>query len=226
MESIVHTYTPKEKQRIRRTIQHLATCGVHLESAARMMGVSRATIRRWEIKTGIKLARYTGIWRSYYELVENMKPQEAIEFLIELHTLRDQVNDVEDRNTINELGLTFHEARIFQKLLKHKDKAVSRERLYNALYFDRIAADDHPDIKIIDVFVCKIRQKLAGSSYEIKTHWGFGYSILVSDKEETLNAVYERPDRISSYRSSSTSRSDRAIGCAATRDHLVREGVD
>ena len=46
---------------------------------------------------------------------------------------------------------------------------------HQAWYGDRIA--DPPDIKVIDVMVCKTRKKLALHGIEIRTVWGVGYEI-------------------------------------------------
>ena len=47
---------------------------------------------------------------------------------------------------------------------------------------------DEPEIKIIDVFVCKLRKKLAaisGGNEFVETVWGRGY-VLRDQKEEVL----------------------------------------
>lgn len=43
------------------------------------------------------------------------------------------------------------------------------------MYSDRI--DAAPDVKIIDVFVCKMRKKLAKTTWRIHTVWGKGYQL-------------------------------------------------
>jgi two-component system cell cycle response regulator CtrA len=37
--------------------------------------------------------------------------------------------------------------------------------------------DDPPEVKIVDVFVCKMRKKLKPFGIEIKTNWGESYEI-------------------------------------------------
>ena len=59
----------------------------------------------------------------------------------------------------------------------------SKESIFNALYFD---PDDAPEMKIIDVFVCKVRKKLAGSGITVMTHWGIGFQMTGI---ETMKAV-------------------------------------
>ena len=53
---------------------------------------------------------------------------------------------------------------------------VTKEMLLNHLY----GGKEQPELKIIDVFVCKLRKKLAqpsGSKYYIETIWGRGYKL-------------------------------------------------
>jgi two-component system cell cycle response regulator CtrA len=55
-----------------------------------------------------------------------------------------------------------------------KGTIVTKEMLLDYLYRDT----DEPDPKIIDVFVCKLRKKLAqttGGNHYIETVWGRGY---------------------------------------------------
>ena len=52
-------------------------------------------------------------------------------------------------------------------------QCVAKAALMDALYFDR--AHEEPDPKIVDILVCKIRKKIAGSGYLIETVWGQGY---------------------------------------------------
>ena len=53
--------------------------------------------------------------------------------------------------------LTGKEYAILELLTLQKDTIVTREMLLNHLY----GAMDEPELKIIDVFVCKLRKKLA-----------------------------------------------------------------
>ncbi|MCP1230036.1 response regulator transcription factor [Acetobacter indonesiensis] len=69
--------------------------------------------------------------------------------------------------------LTGKEFAILELLALRKGASLSKETLLNHLYGGR----DEPDIKIIDVFVCKLRKKLhaAGAKDLIATIWGRGY---------------------------------------------------
>jgi two-component system cell cycle response regulator CtrA len=70
--------------------------------------------------------------------------------------------------------LTGKEYEMLELLSLRKATTVSKEMLFNQLY----GGMNEPEIKIIDVFICKLRKKLAdaskGKDY-IKTVWGQGY---------------------------------------------------
>ena len=72
------------------------------------------------------------------------------------------------------LHLTGKEYAIFELLSLRKGTALTKEMMLNHLY----GGMDEPELKIIDVFICKLRKKLVqatnGESY-IETVWGRGY---------------------------------------------------
>ncbi len=72
------------------------------------------------------------------------------------------------------LHLTGKEYGILELLSLRKGTTLTKEMFLNHLY----GGMDEPELKIIDVFVCKLRKKLAnatgGESY-IETVWGRGY---------------------------------------------------
>jgi two-component system cell cycle response regulator CtrA len=74
------------------------------------------------------------------------------------------------------LHLTGKEYAIFELLSLRKGTALSKEMILNHLY----GGMDEPGLKIIDVFICKLRKKLIqatnGENY-IETIWGRGYEL-------------------------------------------------
>ncbi len=72
--------------------------------------------------------------------------------------------------------LTLNHARLLGALRARMGQTVTKNALMDALYFDR--PDDAPESKIIDVFICKIRKKIAHTGYAIKTVWGQGYKLV------------------------------------------------
>ncbi len=81
-----------------------------------------------------------------------------------------RVVEVDDRP----LHLTGKEYGILELLSLRKGTTLTKEMFLNHLY----GGMDEPELKIIDVFVCKLRKKLAqatGGKHYIETVWGRGY---------------------------------------------------
>lgn len=70
------------------------------------------------------------------------------------------------------LGLSVNEGKLFGILLKRE--MVTKQQAMDALYGDRPEADE-AEIKIVDVFVCKLRKKLKPFDIQVETIWGRGY---------------------------------------------------
>jgi two-component system cell cycle response regulator CtrA len=76
--------------------------------------------------------------------------------------------------TVNgqQIRFTAKEYTILELLSLRKGMIISKEMLLNHLY----GGMDEPEIKIIDVFICKIRKKLrAVKGHDVETVWGRGY---------------------------------------------------
>ena len=92
-------------------------------------------------------------------------------------TIDDLVIQVD--NKLAEIGgkrvpLTLKEFQILELLALRKGTTLTKEMFLNHLY----GGMDEPELKIIDVFVCKLRKKLANASQGknyIETIWGRGY---------------------------------------------------
>ncbi|SLN69662.1 response regulator transcription factor CtrA [Oceanibacterium hippocampi] len=87
------------------------------------------------------------------------------------------------------LHLTGKEYGMLELLSLRKGTTLTKEMFLNHLY----GGMDEPELKIIDVFVCKLRKKLAqateGDNY-IETVWGRGY--VLRDPEETPDTAGKR----------------------------------
>ncbi|HYZ22462.1 MAG TPA: response regulator transcription factor [Rhodopila sp.] len=89
---------------------------------------------------------------------------------LELHLDRREVL-VDGRD----VHLTGKEYAILELLVLRKGMVLTKEAFLNHLY----GGMDEPEVKIIDVFVCKLRKKLAKAGLDgaIGTIWGRGYMI-------------------------------------------------
>ncbi|PHP29093.1 response regulator transcription factor CtrA [Limimaricola cinnabarinus] len=83
-----------------------------------------------------------------------------------------------DAKTVEAGGQTVHltgkEYQMLELLSLRKGTTLTKEMFLNHLY----GGMDEPELKIIDVFICKLRKKLAqatGGEHYIETVWGRGY---------------------------------------------------
>ena len=93
-----------------------------------------------------------------------------------IHTGRISVNL--DAKTVEVDGAAVHltgkEYQMLELLSLRKGTTLTKEMFLNHLY----GGMDEPELKIIDVFICKLRKKLAeatGGENHIETVWGRGY---------------------------------------------------
>ena len=91
-----------------------------------------------------------------------------------------------------EVHLTGKEFSILELLMLRKGLVLTKDAFLSHLY----GGMDEPEIKIIDVFICKLRKKLAqaGSSNMIGTVWGRGYMIRDSIPAASSPADLEEAD--------------------------------
>ena len=92
-----------------------------------------------------------------------------------------------DSKTVTVNGVRVHltgkEYQMLELLSLRKGTSVTKEMFLTNLYGGR----DEPEIKIIDVFICKLRKKLANVSFGknyIETVWGRGYVLQQPADEE------------------------------------------
>ena len=83
--------------------------------------------------------------------------------------------------------LTRAETVIFGLLLKNS--LVRKEMAMSAIYAH--LPDEEPEIKIVDVWVCKMRRKLRPYGIEIQTQWGQGYFISAEGKRAARRLLEE-----------------------------------
>ncbi len=104
-----------------------------------------------------------------------------------IHTGRVAVNL--DAKTVEVDGQTVHltgkEYQMLELLSLRKGTTLTKEMFLNHLY----GGMDEPELKIIDVFICKLRKKLSnatGGDNYIETVWGSGY-VLRDPRSNSLN---------------------------------------
>ncbi len=108
-----------------------------------------------------------------------------------IHTGKVNVNL--DAKTVDVAGqpvhLTGKEYQMLELLSLRKGTTLTKEMFLNHLY----GGMDEPELKIIDVFICKLRKKLSnatdGENY-IETVWGRGYVLRDPKMAEVDNPLY------------------------------------
>lgn len=89
--------------------------------------------------------------------------------------------------TVNgsEVGLTGSETRLMLALASSPGRVLSKEMILQNMYTGGV--DDEPEMKIIDVFVCKVRNKLGFAHPDavkfIETVWGRGYRLPIQTEK-------------------------------------------
>ncbi|HEV2155449.1 response regulator transcription factor [Bradyrhizobium sp.] len=72
------------------------------------------------------------------------------------------------------LHLTGKEYQVLELLCLRKGMCISKDMMLNHLY----GGMDEPELKIVDVFICKLRKKLTAAGLDVvKTIWGRGYML-------------------------------------------------
>ena len=106
-------------------------------------------------------------------------------------TMGDFVVNLDEKTAVvggARVHLTGKEYQILELLALRKGTTLSKEMFLNHLY----GGMDEPELKIIDVFICKLRKKLASASGGrdyIETVWGRGYMLREpSETDEQLTA--------------------------------------
>ena len=95
-----------------------------------------------------------------------------------------------DAKTVEVNGMRVHltgkEYQMLELLSLRKGTTLTKEMFLNHLY----GGMDEPELKIIDVFICKLRKKLksAADDHHIETVWGRGY-VLRDPQENKAAAV-------------------------------------
>lgn len=92
-----------------------------------------------------------------------------------------------DAKTVDVGGAAVHltgkEYQMLELLSLRKGTTLTKEMFLNHLY----GGMDEPELKIIDVFICKLRKKLAqanGGESHIETVWGRGYVLREPERRE------------------------------------------
>ena len=93
-----------------------------------------------------------------------------------------------------EVHLTGKEYAILELLVLRRGMVLTKEAFLNHLY----GGIDEPEMKIIDVFICKLRKKLAqgGAGNLIGTVWGRGYMMRDPASQAAMGMQLNAPESL------------------------------
>jgi len=110
----------------------------------------------------------------------------------QLERAQDRIAALEDQFGMNDgchyaqLGLTENQSRLVAILARHD--MVTRDQMMFALYEGKPECYDR-DPKILDVYICKIKQKLGPLGVTIETVWGRGKRMPAASKDALMRAL-------------------------------------
>lgn len=153
-----------------RTAKHdvplVALTGSQVADRIRALSLGAADAVSWPADGAELRARCTAVHRRHKGLSQSVV--QLGDLLLSLETREVRFANVHIR-------LTSHEYAVLELLVLRRGHIITKEMFLNHLY----NGIDEPEMKIIDVFICKLRKKLsyAGCEGLITTLWGQGYSI-------------------------------------------------
>jgi len=119
-------------------------------------------------------------------LIEQMKaaindPKRFEDLSNELTVLtRAYIVPTDPADDLRQYKLTATQVRLFNILKSRRGAVVTKSSIMDALYFDK--PNEALD-QIINVEICYLRKKLAGTGYVIKNEWGRGYMMETGPKQ-------------------------------------------
>jgi two-component system cell cycle response regulator CtrA len=103
----------------------------------------------------------------------------------------ERILGAKDSHEIWPFHLTPAELRFFGILRAAPGRLLTKEHFWHVLYALR-HEDEMPEIKIVDVFLCKLRKKLRPHGVDIDTVWGQGY-YLSTENAAKLDQIVKVP---------------------------------
>jgi two-component system cell cycle response regulator CtrA len=162
----------------------LAVTGCHAGDRIRALGLGADDALAQPIDPDELHARISAVIRRNKGYSQSLLRAGDLSVCIETHEVR-------FRDTV--VRLTGKEYAVLELLILRKGTVITKDMLLNHLY----GGMDEPEMKIIDVFVCKLRRRLslAGLHDIISTVWGRGYIIREVSAVVPLVGVARSPPR-------------------------------
>ncbi len=160
-------------------IRERAAAGQRPQQIGVDFDMSRRAVYRLAEKHGIVLKPGFDVMKDASLLrhaVQKMSPLAAVNFLLEVLEMAMPWQDTDRVAQIcKDVETTPTGAQIILTLIHYRGKTVTKERLYQSFTMGR-SVDELPNMKIIDVMICKIR-KVLPEEVTIRNVWGVGYAL-------------------------------------------------
>lgn len=134
------------------------------------LGISAeaARIRAWRAGSPVDFDR-----ANFRAIITDVPDDEHVEFLLEV------IENMQARHCDHEIDehcvdLTPQERRVMAFLYDRRGRVCSRDAIFEICWAHKIATDEIPEPKILDVTICKARKKMP-DHWRIKSVWGRGY---------------------------------------------------
>ena len=161
-------------------IEMMVADGMTTTQIAEDKGVSYCAARSALVRRRLVPSRKSDL--TVYDRVQDMRPQEAVDYLLGVVEALEESKATTSKKFAH-MNLTGREGDFLSALCEASPRTLSKSALLSAVYYGH-PPDDWPDIKNVDVFVCKIRSKLLPEFGEIKTNWGIGYYFTPAEAAE------------------------------------------
>jgi hypothetical protein len=148
--------------------------GLSIKDVAEEVGASKTATRLCLARRDVRLTPEDA--KTLRRRVDDMKPLDAVQFLL---SVIEQISwvSLESEHPTDIIDATISQRRLLRALYDANGKPLSKDALLAAMTSAYASADDVPQMKVVDVQVCKLRPKLKGSRWEIVTIWGMGYQL-------------------------------------------------
>lgn len=123
----------------------------------------------------------------------------CLQFVEDVRFLADP-NTAQITNGDKTVKLSRQQFNVAKYLIDCFPRMATKEAIYDAVFMD--PSGEGPEMKIIDVVICKIRPAMADVGLVVETVWGKGYKLVEADPAEALSIL----DRSIRHRSPGTNR--------------------
>lgn len=118
------------------------------------------------------------------EQVQDMLPLDAVEYLLSVLEQTSWIA-LDDPHPTDKISVTRARRRVLRALYDADGQTVSKDALLTVTSAHYMTAEEAPDLKLVDVYICHLRKAIKDEPWTIRTVWGVGYAL---DRNEVTAA--------------------------------------